>query len=59
MPILDYDLIYTITAYWHAEIFECTSGEITHVTPGFPDQAGAVAAAEAYLAAHDAQEATR
>jgi hypothetical protein len=53
MPTLDYDVTFAITAYWHAEVFECTSGATVHWTAGFPDREGAMAAAEAFI---DAQE---
>ena len=57
-PLLDYDLTYALTAFWHAEIFDCSTRKSVHWTAGFPDQEGAIAAAEAFIEAYDAQEGT-
>ena len=56
MQTLDYDVIYAMTAFWHAEIFDCTSGKTLHWTTGFPDREGAIAAAEAFIEAQERQE---
>jgi hypothetical protein len=56
MQTLDYDLVYGITAFWHAEVFDCATRQSVHWTAGFPDRKGAMAAAEAFLAAQAAEE---
>jgi hypothetical protein len=56
--MLDFDLLYGITGFWHAEVFDCTSGTSLYWTKGFSTRNGAIAAAEAFIEAHEAQEGT-